>query len=1586
MDLTALAGATPGTLEAGAGTAFVIAEGSVYAWGDGAGGRLGTGATVSAPVPQLSVNLWPAQVRFGGEPGTEARAASRTSIDVLSPAHDAGVVDVQVDFALRADETAGVASLPSLAGQTFTFDAAQPLGKQSSSQSLNPEFSALSLIGTPPNDAPIGSGPAPKMTSTMDPTAYTIPSGTTRTYTVTYENEQASPLTNARLWHQIMSRGDHSTDFTVTCSSQVNSAPGGSCPSWIPAGTQSIPDGMDHEYYLTFAGIFTFAAKQKLTFTIAVTTTVDPAACTETGSAMSGGWARYSAVSFEIEDIEGSASSVGAMSGWTICPPGDIVMTNTVTAPRPPSGDPSRVLSGDARTFQVSWQNTSAFATYTDVDVSYSYYVPYTRQSTAATWTCTATGPSTTCPSFMTGSASVVHNNPGEDADTVFSGTANFAPGQKYTLTVTLATTINTCTQDGYLRVQSYANRAAIGAETSGRQKSSELVEIGCSTWMLDETFSGASVSDSGWQGLSQACLTRAPSGSNPSNGLGYCSNRAQSPQVNFQWPTGTPKGFLQLTDDSNDKVGAALYNRALPSQDGLVVEFTTYQYGNDAEGADGIGFFLADGAYNLSQPGDSGGALGYAYRPTGTSNVFNVNGLAHGYLGVGLDVYGNFVNSAHAAPTSGCTPASPQTPQSVGLRGPGNLRSGYCLISQRNVSATEQNGGFGKRLDLPSANISGTGATYDNRVRDALDAAKRKVRVTVYPLQTGQTHPRVTVEIDFNEGFYRTVIDTTMTAPVPALIKFGFLGATGGSKQVHLVGDVRVGTVLPMKELSLVKAVDYDANADPAKTRFDVGDTVNYQFVVHNGTSDDASGLTDIYNIGVTDPLISNVVCPKTTLVRNESMICKGALVVTEAQRDLGRVVNTGTVQGAISSSEGAPRPLTARSTVEVPVNPEAPDALRVIAPGGVATYQILKYGSTLGMVKPDDPSRITIKLIDPVTGALTDGPITVAGQGTWTIDANNTVKFTPINSSYAGTVTPLKYRASNVYGGWDDGTLSVTISTVPTMVCTAEQHRQSERNWGFGTTARFDFGATGTTVTTGTIPNVASTHGSFTVTDSKGKLLFVVTAGTGAANSAVIRTSTGAIMAGSGATIDNQLFGASPVAVIPAGQGTGKFIVITAHASLTATGQLRWRMVDMAQNGGLGSVGAATAFGQTSASTAVTAVPNADGSGYWVLSPRRGSASIDAYLFDATGYANTTQASSIGTSTAANATLNYEDIRYNTGLANSSGVAQFAALASAGVNGTSRIRLMSFNAATGVLTSVGTNRTMTLGTNLYGYSIEFSPNGSYLYASRNGNTSGVAGVLFRADVTASSLSNSFSTAHATAPSNNNGGAVRLGANGYLYWAQTGTAAVRVKTNPDVNNTTWTSQSLASGSTSTLGLSNTLLDCAIPAAEFALEKYASDGTTLVGGATFALYTDVSGAAGSVVSPGVQPVSGQTGRFTATGLQPGSYWLRETAPATGHQLLPQDVLINISLGGEVAVDTVSNPQVKLVVSGSGNNKTYTIKVTNAKAPALPLTGGNWLHALTVGGAAVLVLAIAGALWWRRRRDRPADDPAEDGAH
>lgn len=144
--------------------------------------------------------------------------------------------------------------------------------------------------------------------------------------------------------------------------------------------------------------------------------------------------------------------------------------------------------------------------------------------------------------------------------------------------------------------------------------------------------------------------LPVAPSGTNVA-----CLTAAGNPVANplSSCPTATDaqgSGKLRLTSTATGKGGGVFASTSVPTSQGLDVTFNSYQYGGN--GADGIAFVLAavDPA-NLQTPttmGQSGGSLGYSAANSTTA------GLTDGYLGVGIDVHGNFSNSTRvrAVPT----------------------------------------------------------------------------------------------------------------------------------------------------------------------------------------------------------------------------------------------------------------------------------------------------------------------------------------------------------------------------------------------------------------------------------------------------------------------------------------------------------------------------------------------------------------------------------------------------------------------------------------------------------------------------------------------------------------------------------------------------------------------------------------------------------------------------------------------------------------------------------------------------------------------------------------------------------------------
>ncbi|MGW4646810.1 DUF7507 domain-containing protein [Kitasatospora sp. NPDC004289] len=487
-------------------------------------------------------------------------------------------------------------------------------------------------------------------------------------------------------------------------------------------------------------------------------------------------------------------------------------------------------------------------------------------------------------------------------------------------------------------------------ARPTGTVPERPLPRAGGGSVLLNETFTGSSIADPGFVPLDSACLTGA--GGPPPAGqstTGPCTGASQTtPSVPA--PGVTP-GWLQLTDGGNYRVGGLLYNRPLPGNGGLVVSFDQYQYGGN--GADGIGFFLVDGSVDLKTAGADGGSLGYAQR-----NL--VPGVEGGYLGIGLDAYGNFANDGEQrglnCPAGQKSPviSDNQVTDSVTLRGPGEGLDGYCfLVSTMKPDASK-----------PSGQVTTLPGNLRADTTDPEQAA-RTVRLTVSP----DAKPLVVVTIDFHDGKgFQEVLRYQMDTPAPKTYKFGFSGSTGGLIDTHLVRNLEESSVVPLTQLNLVKSVA-DQRIGRATRTYAVGDTVRYQFLVTN------TGTTTLDPVTVTDPQVTDISCPRTALgpmgTPTASMVCTGSHVITVNDSFTGEFSNTATAHGTAPGGEDVP---SNPSTATVPVLKLTPamqlsktaSASRA-APGDTVTYTVT--ATNTGKV-PIDPATFT----DDLTGVLDD------------------------------------------------------------------------------------------------------------------------------------------------------------------------------------------------------------------------------------------------------------------------------------------------------------------------------------------------------------------------------------------------------------------------------------------------------------------------------------------------------------------------------------------------------------------------------------------------------------------------------------
>ncbi len=219
--------------------------------------------------------------------------------------------------------------------------------------------------------------------------------------------------------------------------------------------------------------------------------------------------------------------------------------------------------------------------------------------------------------------------------------------------------------------------------------------------------------------------------------------------------------GWLRLTPNLQGQAGGAIYDVAFDSTSGIQVTFEYATWGAGSDG-DGLSFFLIDGATASPTLGGGGGSLGYAGSSDGT-----VAGVSNGYLGLGLDEFGNYASTG----TGSCNeiPCNAGAVAGVGVRGSGDTSdpNAFNLLSFDTFS-------------IPTGSRAGA----------------RPVRLTITPAPA----VTLTVEIDSGAGFQTVVngLDITSAnfptqAPIPATFKLGFGAATGAATNNHEIRNLRV-------------------------------------------------------------------------------------------------------------------------------------------------------------------------------------------------------------------------------------------------------------------------------------------------------------------------------------------------------------------------------------------------------------------------------------------------------------------------------------------------------------------------------------------------------------------------------------------------------------------------------------------------------------------------------------------------------------------------------------------------------------------------------------------------------------------------
>ncbi|MDP2849793.1 MAG: Ig-like domain-containing protein [Sulfuricurvum sp.] len=247
-------------------------------------------------------------------------------------------------------------------------------------------------------------------------------------------------------------------------------------------------------------------------------------------------------------------------------------------------------------------------------------------------------------------------------------------------------------------------------------------------------------------------------------------SNGTFTPQIN--------SGHLKLTPGKKNIATAVTKDYEFPSQGNLIiVEFTHYAYGGCFEespaeaglgtyGADGVVAVLYDSAVGASPtPGAYGGSMGYAQ---GHGNP----GFQGGWLGLGLDEYGNFAN-----PTEDRVGGPGFHTNAAVIRGDGSGMSGYEFLQEAYPLTTPI---------APEVDYTNPAKLPGDKFRLTVDARDN-------------AHLYIRLERDTGSGYVTIINGFDAKNPVynqtttPALVRFALTSGTGGGCNAHEIDDLTV-------------------------------------------------------------------------------------------------------------------------------------------------------------------------------------------------------------------------------------------------------------------------------------------------------------------------------------------------------------------------------------------------------------------------------------------------------------------------------------------------------------------------------------------------------------------------------------------------------------------------------------------------------------------------------------------------------------------------------------------------------------------------------------------------------------------------
>jgi uncharacterized repeat protein (TIGR01451 family) len=441
--------------------------------------------------------------------------------------------------------------------------------------------------------------------------------------------------------------------------------------------------------------------------------------------------------------------------------------------------------------------------------------------------------------------------------------------------------------------------------------------------------------------------------------------------------------GWLRLTNNSGNQTGFAYNTTTFDLSQGLLIQFDYATWGGN--GADGYSVYLFDAGVSPFNIGAFGGSLGYAQKlSTATCNPVtpSVAGISGGYVGIGVDEFGNFAYGCEGRYLGASQQANTVTIRGsvVGFGG-GAIGSTLSATSYPWIVTSANNGSL----------------WYNGTTRpDQTSTNYRRVTIQISPAP----NPVANVWVQF--GYNTSPVQMITNQALPAistsqLLMMGYAASTGGSTNYHeirnlLVTNANESTTI---DLGIAKTV-VDTSNNPV-TSVAPGGAIRYLVTATNYGPNNVTAT----GVGIVDNIPATITGVTWTCAAMGGATCGVASGSGNTLNTTANLPRYGAVTYTINGTVSAPANSTISNTASLVIPGAVSDfrsdddsatanvTVSVAGTGNKPLYLIYDTGTTGHLYRT--PSAVTANYVSIANGSTVSWALSPVLQSADTISSGS-------------------------------------------------------------------------------------------------------------------------------------------------------------------------------------------------------------------------------------------------------------------------------------------------------------------------------------------------------------------------------------------------------------------------------------------------------------------------------------------------------------------------------------------------------------------------------------------------------------------